>query len=260
MSNLPDNSIDLIITSPPYDSIRDYNKNQWTLDLPGIGQQVGRILKEGGVCAVVIQDQTKNGSKSLTTARMQVNWCDNGTGLKLWECLIYQRSGSPGNWWSKRFRVDHEYIPIFIKNNSKGKTTKPNFFNKKPLYIECKNAGKKGSKIHKVRATDNSLIETEKWVNAPTKCRGTIWDYEKFRGRDNLDAATKLKRKHPATFPRQLAHDLIICFSEPGHIVLDPMCGSGTTCVMAKQLKRIYIGNDINDEYCQLAREWLKTV
>jgi site-specific DNA-methyltransferase (adenine-specific) len=82
------------------------------------------------------------------------------------------------------------------------------------------------------------------------KCRGTVWPYSTSNGEGN-----RLKLRHPATFPDRLAADLILCFSEPGDLVLDPMCGSGTACVMAKANQRRFVGIDISDDYCRIARE-----
>jgi hypothetical protein len=67
---------------------------------------------------MVIQDSTKDFAKSLTSFRTIVDWCDN-IGFRLFECNIYNRQGTEGAWWKQRFRVDHEYMPIFLK----GKTT-----------------------------------------------------------------------------------------------------------------------------------------
>jgi site-specific DNA-methyltransferase (adenine-specific) len=88
---------------------------------------------------------------------------------------------------------------------------------------------------------------TPKAVN-PLKCRGTVWRYATSNTEGN-----RLKLQHPATFPDKLAEDIILCFSQPGDIVLDPMCGSGTTCVMARNHQRHFIGIEISPEYCEIA-------
>ena len=129
MKRIEDGSVDLVVTSPPYDNIRDYNG--FSVDLHSVGIEISRILKDGGMCVMVIQDQTKDGRKSLTSFRTIVDWVDS-TELDLWECCIYQRSGTPGAWWSKRFRVDHEYIPIFIKGK------RPQYFNKEHMKEDTK--------------------------------------------------------------------------------------------------------------------------
>ena len=120
---LTDNSIDLVITSPPYDDLRSYKCN-YKLDLTELGKEVYRVLKDGGIYVMVIQDQTKNFGKSLTSFKTAINHCDI-VGFKLFETCIYKKLGCEGAWWNKRFRVDHEYIHIFLK----GKT---DIFNKEP--------------------------------------------------------------------------------------------------------------------------------
>jgi len=126
MKKLPDNSIDLVVTSPPYDDIRTYNG--FNFDLHTTGEEVYRILKEGGIAVMVIQDQTKNFGKTLTSFKTIVDWCEN-IGFKLFETVIYKKHGAEGAWWNGRFRVDHEYMPIFLKGE------KPQYFNKEPLKV-----------------------------------------------------------------------------------------------------------------------------
>jgi site-specific DNA-methyltransferase (adenine-specific) len=113
LPTLPAGVVDLTVFSPPYDGIREYGKN-WSLDSRGLGDQLFRVTADGGVCAVVIGDGTKNFAKSLTSFRWAVDWVDRA-GWRLFECCIYQRHGNPGASWSQRFRVDHEYILIFFK-------------------------------------------------------------------------------------------------------------------------------------------------
>lgn len=243
MKEIPDLSIDLIVTSPPYDNIRDY-KGNFSYDLHKTGIEIFRILKNGGIAVMVIQDQTRNFGKSLTSFRTIIDWCDN-IGFKLFETVIYRKYGSEGAWWTQRFRVDHEYMPIFLKGD------KPQYFNKEPLKVLSKHGGKimTGSGARKTNG------ETQKTVTRsinPTKCRGTIWDYLMAGDKNNL------KRKHPAVFPDKIPYDFIQCFCPEHGLVLDPFAGSGSTLVMAKKLGRYFLGFDIVQEYCDLARERLQ--
>ncbi len=239
LPNLPDSSIDMTVFSPPYDEVRDY-QGGWTFDFQGLGQQLHRVTKEGGVCAVVIGDGTKDYAKSLTTFRLAVNWCDV-VGWRLFETVIYHRHGNPGAWWTKRFRVDHEYILIFFKGK------KPKTFHKEHLMIPSKHAGKVYSGTD--RLTNGGFKKIDPKPVNEMKCRGTVWFYSTSNAEGN-----KLKLKHPATYPDKLAEDLILCFSDEGDLVLDPMCGSGTTCVAARKSRRDYIGIDISPNYTEIAR------
>lgn len=235
-------SVDLTVFSPPYDGIRDYNKG-WVFDYAALGRALLRVTKDGGMCAVVIGDGTRDFAKSLTTFRLAVDWCD-AAGWRLFECCIYQRDGNPGAWWKHRFRVDHEYVLLFLKGK------RPKTFDKQPLMVPSKHAGKVYSGTDRLTSGGFKAI-APKAVN-PFKCRGTVWRYPTSNTEGN-----RLKLKHPATFPDALAEDLIRCFSAPGDLVLDPMAGSGTTCVMAARSGRRYVGIDVSEEYCDIARQRL---
>lgn len=237
MAKLPDECVDLVVTSPPYDGIRTYKG--FVLDLHKTGEQIFRVLKDGGIAVMVIQDQTCNFGKTVTSFRTIVDWCDN-VGFKLFETLIYRKNGSEGAWWKCRFRVDHEYMPVFLKGE------RPQYFNKEPLKVKSKHGGKVMTGSGSRRTDGVTSPRVTRAINE-TKCRGTVWDY--------LMAGDKnpLKRKHPAPFPDKIPYDFITCFCPPDGIVLDPFMGSGSTAVAAKMLKRNFIGFDICKEYCDLA-------
>ena len=243
-SEVEDGAVDLTVFSPPYDGLRDYTG--YTFDLHALGAQLFRVTRPGGVVAMVIQDQTSKGRKSLTSFKTIIDWCDN-IGFGLFECVIYRKNGKDGAWWKRRFRVDHEYIPIFVKGE------KPSVFDKEPIKIPCKHAGKTmtgGANRNKDGFTERSR---EMRINA-TKCPGTIWDFA--NGGDKV----RMKSRHPAAFPDRLPHSFIQVFTRPGDLVLDPMAGSGSTLVAAKLLGRRYLGVDISEEYCALSRTRLATM
>ena len=242
MKKLKSDSIDLVVTSPPYDNLRTYNG--FELDLHAVGKELFRIIKDGGVVAMVIQDQTKNFSKTLTSFRTIVDWCDN-IGFKLFETCIYHKNGTEGAWWNQRFRVDHEYIPLFFKGE------KPQYFNKEPLKIPSKHGGKVMTGSGNRRTDGQTTSTVTRPINI-MKCRGTVWDYM-MAGDKN-----PLKHKHPAVFPDQIPIDIITCFCPENGVVLDPFIGCGSTAVSAAKLKRHFIGFDISQEYVELAQERLK--
>ena len=239
LKTINDGTIDLTVFSPPYDNLRDYNG--YDFDMEKLGRELYRVTAHGGVVVMIIQDQTKNGRKTLTSFKTIINWCEK-IGFGLFECNIYQKQGKDGAWWTKRFRVDHEYMPIFIKGE------KPKYFNKEFIKIPTKHGGKtmKGGAN---RNKDGITQSSSKMVINSTKCPGTIWNFS--NGGDKIH----LKRKHPATFPDKIPYDFIQTFTKEGDTVLDPMVGSGSTAITAHILKRQYIGIDISEEYCQLARE-----
>ena len=241
LKTLPDEYIDLVVTSPPYDALRDYNG--YELDLHGLGEQLLRVLKDGGICVMVIQDSTKDFAKSLTSFKTIIDWCDN-IGFRLFECNIYHRQGTEGAWWKKRFRVDQEYMPIFLKGK------RPQYFDKENIKIPSKHGGKvmTGANIR----TKSGRTGSRKVKINPTKCPGTVMTFGNTCGGES-----KLKSQHPAVFPNMLAYDMIECFCPPEGIVLDPFNGSGTTTLAAKCLDRKYIGIDVSEEYNNIALQRL---
>lgn len=241
LKNYDDNFFDLTVFSPPYDNLRDYNG--YDFDMNMLGQELFRVTKEGGIVVMVIQDQTIDGHKTLTSFKTIIDWCDN-IGFGLFECNIYKKQGKDGAWFTKRFRVDHEYIPIFIKGK------RPNYFNKESVKIPSKHGGKiltGGAN----REKDGTTKKSQKFEINLLKCPGTIWDYS------NGGDKNKVKRQHPATFPDKIPYDFIQVFTDKNMIILDPMVGSGSTCVAAKKLNRNYVGIDISEEYCEIANNRL---
>jgi len=243
LSRLPDNSIDLTVTSPPYDHLRRYD-TPTSLDLTALGQQLLRVTREGGICALVIGDSARQYAKSLTSFRLVVSWCD-ALGWRLFECCLYHRHGTPGPWWRTRFRVDHEFILLFLKGN------RPRAFHKEALYVPSKHAGERVS--YRPFPRRRTLYKAPPPTVQPLQCRGTVWPYATSSAERN-----RLKLGHPATMPDRLAADLIACFSEPGDLVLDPLMGSGTTCVMAARQGRRYVGMDASPAYVEIARQRLE--
>jgi len=242
LKTIPSESVDIVVTSPPYDGVRKYNG--FSYNLHETGKELFRVLKKGGIVTMVIQDQTKDFGKSLTSFRTVVDWVDN-IGFKLFETVIYKKHGAEGAWWTKRFRVDHEYIPIFLKGD------RPAYFNKEHLKIPSKHGGKTMTGCA-TRLTNGKTLTSKKVTINPLKCRGTIWDYT------TCGDGTRLKHKHPATFPDKIPYDFIDCFCPSNGIVLDPFIGSGTTALAAIKLDRNYIGIDISKEYCDLSRQRIK--
>jgi DNA modification methylase len=239
LKKLPNNSIDLMVTSPPYDQVRDYTG--FSVDLKAIGGELFRVMKDGGIAVMVMQDQTKDFAKSLTSFRTAIDWVDNA-GFRIFETLIYKKYGAEGAWWKKRFRVDHEYMFIFLKGK------KPAYFNKETLKIPSKHGGKVMTGGG-TRLTNGIRIPTRKIHINAMKCRGTIWEYM------TAGDGTRLKHEHPATFPDKLPYDFIQCFASENSIVLDIFMGSGTTALAAIKLNRKFLGFEISQKYVDLSRK-----
>jgi len=235
---IPDASIDLTVTSPPYDNLRTYNG--YTFDFEAIAAQLWRVTKPGGVVVWVVGDETIDGSETGESFRQALRFMK--IGFKLHDTMIYQKTGVsfPD---TNRYYQNFEYMFIFGKGNVRT-------FN---LLRDRKNLWA-GEKVHStVRNADGTLT--------PKVCIGNITQeygvrYNVWRIAHNLPG----RAAHPATFPEALARDHILSWSNPGDLVLDPMCGSGTTLKMALQYGRRCIGIDISAEYVELTRERIAKV
>jgi len=247
LKSIPDNKIDLTLTSPPYDDLRTYGKNKWDINLSKLGEGLHRVTKDGGICAVVISDATHKRVKTLTSFKLVVDWCEN-RGWKLWETLLYRRPGIFSNQHSDRFRVDHEYIFLFLKGD------KPNYVYKKHLLVPAVYGGQR-LRAGKRRSADGKMKGIiKRFEVAKMTCPGTVWDVITSNREDEKES---LKFQHPATFGKKFARDVILCFTRKGDIVLDPMVGSGTTCQQALENKRHAVGIEINPKYYKIAKHYM---
>jgi len=242
MKEIPDDFIDLTVTSPPYDNLRNYNNEvTWNFEkFKEIAKELFRITKPGGVVVWVVGDATIKGSETGTSFRQALYFKE--IGFNLHDTMIYGKNESlPLN--SNRYEPVFEYMFVFSKG-------KPKSVNK--LTEPCKNAGRKGGGTY--RDVDGKM-KHKKGAGKPvkdTKIKGNIWFYDVGNYKTTKD---KYAYKHPAIFPEQLANDHIISWSNPGDLVLDPFVGSGTTAKMALLNGRNYIGIDISEEYCEIARK-----
>ena len=244
LKKLPANSINLTVTSPPYDDIRDYNGYNFNNTVTNnIIIELFRITKEGGVVVWVVGDSTTNGSETGTSFRQALKFID--AGFKLHDTMIYEKNTSsfPAKRSGNRYTQIFEYMFVFCKGN----ITKANLICDKPnKWAGHTNWGKNTNRLK-----NGNLQETTDIKPVPDfSPRNNIWHYNIGNGFNSSD---KESHNHPAIFPEKLAEDHILSWSNEGDIILDPFSGSGTTCKMAKKNKRIYIGIDISEEYCKLA-------
>jgi len=243
LKTLPDECIDFVLTSPPYDKQRRYNGYDW--DFQGLAHQLYRICKDGAAVVWVVNDQTKNGGESLTSFKQAIYFVDK-VGFNLHDTMIYNNEGLTLN--HRRYEQEFEYMFVFTKGKLKT-------FN--PILIPCKWYGKDSDRTGQFNSTHNEQCKKHRSGKArgnikKTKTKGNIWKYSTGYGHSSKD---KTAFEHPAIFPEQLAHDHIISWSNEGDLVLDPFCGSGTTLKMSYLLGRDYIGIDISKEYCDLSED-----
>lgn len=231
-------SVDMVLTSPPYDNIRNYNGFSWNFH--GIVHELHRVLKPGGVVIWNVADQTVKGGESGTSFRQALHFMDSG--FTLHDTMIYAKN-NPMPSGGDRYHQAWEYIFCFSKG-------KPKTFN--PIEVKAKYGG--GESNMKNRGTDGSLSYRKKTRNEYTKVRN-IFSYSIGGGISTKD---KIAYGHPAIMPEQLANDQIITWSNEGDTVYDPFTGAGTTAKMALANGRSFIGSEISEEYCELTTQRLR--
>jgi DNA modification methylase len=236
MKDIPDKSIDMVLTSPPYDNLRDYKG--YTFNFEGIAKEIYRVLKDGGVCVWIVGDATIKGSETGTSFKQALYFKE--IGFNLHDTMIYQKT-NPIPLTHNRYEQQFEYMFVFSKN-------KPKTFN--PILESCKTKGnvqQKRTFWQNSKSNERELAHSNNEVK-DTKFRYNIWEYS---------VGSTKGLKHPAPFPEKLAEDHILSWSNDGDIILDPMAGSGTTLKMAKKNNRNYIGIEIAKEYIDIINKRL---
>lgn len=244
LKQLADNSIDLTVTSPPYDALRTYNG--FTFNFEAIAQELYRVTKPGGVVVWVVGDATVKGSETGTSFRQALYFAD-ACGFNLHDTMIYDKGAAGGAKGSiYAYWQSFEYMFVF----SKGKPKAINLIKDRQNAWGGTVAGKAGGR----HITGEAKAGAAKTV-AEFGRRTNVWSIDCGFMKSTADRAAYA---HPAIFPEALARDHILSWSHAGDIVLDPFLGSGTTGKMAAQLGRRFIGMEISDEYCRLAIERIR--
>ena len=243
MKLLDDCSVDLTVTSPPYDNLRTYKGFEW--DFKATAKELYRVTKQGGVIVWVVGDATIKGSETGTSFRQALYFKE--IGFNLHDTMIWLKPNpTPTDPKCLRYYNAFEYMFIF----SKGKPKTCNYIKEK-----SKNAGKEfGSAPMKRADGSNRDDRTEKLKGVKIKdykIKSNVWEYAIGSG----VSKDKIAFKHPAIFPEQLANDHIISWSNEGDLVLDPFIGSGTTAKMALLNNRNFIGFELSQEYCKIAEK-----
>lgn len=239
MRKWPADLVQLTVTSPPYDKLRDYKGYDFPFE--EIADELYRVTAPGGVVVWVVGDRIKNG-RSLTSFRQAIYFQE--IGFAAHDIMIYQKKNTP---FTRSNAYTNAYEMMFVM--SKGK---PSTFN--PLKVPTQRHGMEMLTHNKLPDGINKkkLGELKK-----EKTRTNIWAYAVGLGGTTND---RIAFQHPAVFPEKLAEDHIKSWTNPGDVVLDPMCGSGTTGKMALIHNRRFIGIDISAEYIEIARRRLSTL
>lgn len=241
---IADESVDLTVTSPPYDNLRAYSGDlSWDFEkFCLVANQLYRVTKQGGVVVWIVGDETIGGSETLTSFRQAIYFQSLGFNV---ETMIYEKSA----WlaFPNRYNQAFEYMFVFSKGNLK--TFHP-IQDRKNLF-----AGRRDAESR--RQPDGSKSLKKEYVQKSHGTRSNIWRYPNGY---NLTSKDKITFAHPAPFPENLARDHILSWSDEGDVVLDPFVGSGTTVKMAHLVGRKGIGIEIHEPYLQIARERVSVV
>ena len=234
-NNIPDNFIDLTVTSPPYDNLRTYNG--FSFNFEEVAQELYRITKDGGVVVWVVGDATIDGGETLTSFRQALYFKEIGFNIEtmIWEKQTFTATGA------LKYRYGQVFEYMFVLTKGKIKTFNP------IKDRETKGATKKHGTVRQVDGTTRPQSSLGKIYNNKYAQRFNVW-------RINTEVSNN-NRFHPAQFPEQIASDHIISWSNEQDIVFDPFCGSGTTCKMAILNNRKYLGIDVSQEYCDIANK-----
>ncbi len=231
-------SIDLTVTSPPYDELRLYNG--YSFDFGNVAKQLYRVTKQGGTVVWIVGDSTVKGSETGTSFRQALFFKSLGFNLHdtmIWEKQTFTATGA----LKTRYAQVFEYMFIFTK----GKIKTFNPIKDRPT----KRIRKKNGTIRQADGTTKPQSSLGKVYADKLAQRFNVW-------RINTEVSNN-NRFHPAQFSEKLAEDHILSWSNVGDTVLDPFAGSGTTLKMAKKNDRNYIGIEISQEYIKICNQRL---
>ena len=237
LKELPDEYVDLVVTSPPYDNLRKYNGvgDTWNHEkFKKIANELERVLKPGGIIVWNVNDKTEGGSETGTSFRQALYFMDE-CRLRLNDTMIWLKSNPMPQVKQPRYNQVFEYMFVFSKGA-------PKTFN--PIMVPCKCAGQDYDSTCKNMGGENGRTKKHFKINNE-KVDDNVWQF----------AIAQNKSPNPAVYPIELPKRHILSWTNEGDIVLDPFIGSGTTAFAAMELGRNFIGFEMNEEYFNWANE-----
>jgi site-specific DNA-methyltransferase (adenine-specific) len=237
LRTIADGSIDFVLTSPPYDDLRNYEG--FNFDFQDIAKQLQRVLKSGGVIVWIVGDATVNGGETLTSFRQALYFQE--IGFNVHDTMIYQKNNF-SNPSRNRYHQIFEYM--FVLSKGRPKTFNP-LIDRKNIYAGSSTLG-----VNTTRKKDGTFVQQRQRTIEEHGMRYNIW-------KGNTSGQENMCRHigHPATFPLWLARDHVMSWTNEGDLVMDPFVGSGTTGAACAELKRDFIGIDIESKYVAIAEE-----
>lgn len=242
---IEDKSIDLTVTSPPYDNLRTYNNSLvWNETIwKDLIKQLCRVTKDGGVVVWIVADATVKGSETGTSFKQALYAME--CGFKLHDTMILHKNNPVPVGGTLRYYQAFEYMFILVKNRLK--TFNPLIKNRRNKYNDKRTSRLKSFN----KNADGMALKKEVLINETVKSNN-VWSYTVGGGN-----STKYKEafKHPAIFPEKLAEDHILSWSNENDLVFDPMMGSGTTGVACVKTQRKFIGIEKEENYFNIAKQ-----
>jgi len=233
MKLMEDNSIDLTITSPPYDELRDYTGFSWNFE--SLAKELFRITKVGGVVVWVVGDATINGSETGTSFEQALFF--KKIGFNLHDTMIWKK-----HTFTAVGALKYRYAPIFdymfVFSKGKLKTFNP---------IKDRPNKWAGTNVH-------GTVRQKNGTSKPVSNNRPIAEFGQRYNIWEMSNVGNKNQKHPATFPEILVKDHILSWSNKGDLIFDPFLGSGTTCKVAKDMNRQFIGFEISKEYFEISK------
>lgn len=243
MKKFDDEVIDLTVTSPPYDNLRNYKGFDFPFE--DIAKELYRVTKQGGVVVWVVNDATIEGNETGTSFNQALYFRE--IGFNLHDTMIFRKTNPIPQIYRKRYNNEFEFMFVFSKGTVKTHN---------PLMIDCLHAGLElnGTTYKNFSKNEQTREKLAKPVK-DKKIKGNIWEYVVGKKQEDQEA-----KGHPAPFPCGLVRDHIKSWTNQGDIVFDPMSGSGTVARVATEMGRQYIGVDISHEYCDIARKRVRQI
>jgi DNA modification methylase len=236
MRLLPNNCIQLTVTSPPYDSVRAYGEHQF--DFYGIAEELYRVTAPGGVVVWIVQEQVVRGSQSGSSSEQRSYFYD--IGFNLYDLMVMV---SVGHRLPQKGRYVNQYQQAIVL--SKGQPRSVTILEDRPNRTVGKIS--KG----KMRTRNGDLVMAHRdTITSPLGKRSNVWEYSVGGVHTTRD---HYAFGHPALMAERMAQDHILSWSCPNDIVFDPMCGAATTCKMALLNDRRYLGVEIYEPYFDIA-------
>ena len=259
IKDLPDNSVDLVVTSPPYADIVNYGKNisikkpqeyvDWLLPL---FNQIQRVLKPSGSFILNINDNCSNGLRNPFIYEM-IYRSQKETKLKFYDTYIWHKKNGIPNGSNKRFRNMTEFIFHFAKDRKQMK-----FYMDRVLEepnISTLPERRRGKRKRVMYANNDRTHRIDYYEdNITDRSNEKIRPDNVFRF-STAASARDNHIKHPAPYHKQLPEYFINLLTDEGDTVLDVFSGIGTTGLPCRDLNRNYIGFELNPKYVEFSRK-----